>query len=223
MKANYAHIHILFDRSGSMGGREKDVQNWYKVFIDEQKKVSGECTLSLATFDTQGYDTVVEWSDIRAVSSEFNLQPRGGTPLLDSVGRSIEELGLRLAKMPEEQRPSKVIVVIQTDGEENSSRKYTLEKLNALITQQRNVYGWDFMFLGADIDAYSDASKLGVSTFSTASYGNNAKGYYSLAVNSSAAISRARVYGVAATYTIAEQKEMEATKDTAETVVSVTP
>lgn len=212
-KQNYAHIHVLFDRSGSMGGREGDVQNWYKIFVEEQKKAPGKCTLSLATFDSQGYDTVIEWADIQNVSASFRLKPRGGTPLLDSTARSINELGTRLAAMPESERPSKVIVVIQTDGEENSSYKYTLETLKALITQQRNVYNWDFMFLGADIDAYSDAAGMGFSTASVANYGSNLKGYTVMAYASAAAINRSRATGEVVSYTVAEQKDMEDTKN----------
>jgi hypothetical protein len=227
-KPNYAHIHVLFDRSGSMAGRESDVQNWYRVFIEEQKKVVGDCTISLATFDSQSYDTVIEWADIKNVSRTFKLDPRGGTPLLDSTAKSINDLGARLAKMPEAARPSKVIVVIQTDGEENSSHEYKLETLKALITKQQDVYNWNFMFLGADINAYDDAQLLGIRTYATASYGSNARGYASMAFNSSAAIGRYRD-GTSQniSYTVSEQKEMEATKDvpvtTTNATVAVTP
>jgi len=211
-KPNYTHIHILFDRSGSMGGRESDVQNWYKIFMEDQKKMPGECTVSMATFDTS-YEVEVEWADIKFMSPTFTLKPRGGTALLDSAVRSINDLGAKLANMQEEERPSNVIVVVQTDGAENSSRTYSLEQLRTLITQQREQYNWQFMFLGADIDAYAAGMSMGVSSASVASYGNNLMGYTTMAWNSSAAIGRLRSgAALEISYTADEQKEMEDTK-----------
>jgi hypothetical protein len=163
-------------------------------------------------------DTVVPWRNIQEVPRDFKLIPRGGTPLLDSVARSIRDLGYKLASMREEDRPTKVIVIVQTDGEENSSRETSLEKLKAMVDHQRQKYNWDFMFLGADIDAFGYGASLGFASAATASYGNNWMGYQSVAVNLSAAIGRSRdalAHGIVqdVTYTTEEQEQMKSTLD----------
>ena len=93
---------------------------------------------------------------------DFVLQPRGGTALLDAVGRLITEVGEQLSALPEHERPGQVICLIMTDGMENSSRTWTWDAVKRLITQQREVYGWEFIFLGADIDAIAVASRMGM-------------------------------------------------------------
>jgi hypothetical protein len=212
-KPNYTHIHMLFDRSGSMAGHESDIDGWYKTFINGQREIPGDCTISSAQFDTGGYEIVTEWSKIQDAPQEFKLRPRGGTPLLDSVARSINDLGERLSKMSEEDRPSKVLIVIQTDGEENSSLEYTVEKLRALVERQQKEYSWQFMFLGADIDAYSDAGGIGIARGSTMSFGNNTQGYSISGRVSTAAVGRWRTTtNNNLSYTVQEQEDAESTK-----------
>ena len=211
-KPNYTHIHMLFDRSGSMRGRESDVQGWYDTFITEQKKLPNPCTVSLATFDTEGYDTVIDWSKLEEVPRKFRLQPRSGTPLLDAAARSINDLGRHLSMMDESERPSKVIVIIQTDGEENSSKEWNLDGLRNLVKTQREVYSWDFMFLGADIDAYGAGQSMGFAQNTVANFGNNSRGYHVVACAAAASVMRSRTTGGSVCYSSAEQKDMEATK-----------
>lgn len=110
----------------------------------------GQCEVTLAQFDTE-YEVLYPPTDIAAVP-EFVVDPRGRTALRDASGRFITEVG-QLAALPEDQRPGKVICLIMTDGHENASEKWTWEAVKALITQQREVYGWEFIFLGANIDA----------------------------------------------------------------------
>lgn len=204
-KPNYTHIHVLFDKSGSMAGRESDVNGWYKIFFGEQKALPGECTVSVADFDTQSYDNVVEWSDIKNIPEEYTLRPRGGTPLLDSLAKSINKLGDKLAAMKEEDRPSKVLVVCHTDGEENSSTEISQEKLKQMVERQRNDYGWEFTFLGADIDAFAVGSAMGIPLASNLSSGNNTRGYAASATIASAGVMRWRTGQTKdVTYTIAE-------------------
>ena len=209
-KPNSTHIHILIDRSGSMAPVANDVAGWYATFLAAQKSGPGECSISLATFDDGSYDVVVPPTDVQKAPPTFVLHARGFTPLLDSVARSINEVGIRLSALPEEERPSKVILIVQTDGLENASREYDLAKVKALVERQRTVYNWEFMFLGADIDAYGVGSSIGVAAVATGSIGNNAQGYRVAASVMSAAVLRSRS-GETLAYTAGESAAMTAT------------
>jgi hypothetical protein len=98
--------------------------------------------------------------------------PSGGTALLDAMGKTIDATGRRLAAMPEHARPGKVIVVIITDGEENSSREFTYPRVNEMICHQRDVYKWEFMFIGTNQDAIASASRIGIPASSALTYGS---------------------------------------------------
>lgn len=150
----------LLDRSGSMSTSVAATEDGWREIISAQKAGSGQCQVTLAQFDDE-YEVVYPNTDINAVP-EFVLQPRGRTALLDSAGRLITEVGERLSALPEEQRPGQVICVIMTDGMENASAHWTWEAVKRLITQQRDVYGWEFIFLGADIDAIGVGERLGM-------------------------------------------------------------
>jgi len=212
-KPNYTHIHMLFDRSGSMSGRESDVAGWFKGYIDEQKGVPGECTVSAAQFDDISYDETIPPMDIQKCDGKFVLAPRGNTPLLDSVARSINDLGRWLESLPESKRPDRVLVIVQTDGYENASHEYTREKLKELVRQQQERYSWQFMFLGADIDAYGVGGSIGFNKGSTLSYGSSPAAYVHSFITASAGTTRWRT-GMTGTvsFTLDEQKEAEATK-----------
>lgn len=173
-----------------MQGHESDVDGWYKTFFKGQREAPGKCTVSVAQFDSHGYDVVVEWADVRAMPESYRLVPRGGTPLLDSLAKSIVTLGEKLSSMPESERPEKVIVVVQTDGEENQSKEWTKEKVKALVKRQREEYSWEFLFLGADIDAFGDAGDLGIGA--AMRHGHNQAGYAMCASLSSDAVRRYR-------------------------------
>lgn len=101
---------------------------------------------------------------------------RGGTALLDAVGRTIDNLGVRLSNTPEEERPEHVIFVITTDGEENSSMSYSLQKVREMIAHQQEKYSWQFIFLGANMDAVSEAGKLGISAKYAANFAPSRRG-----------------------------------------------
>lgn len=153
-------IAALLDRSGSMCTSVQATEDGWREIIDGQRAGSGQCQVTLAQFDSE-YEVVYPITEINAVP-EFRLVPRGSTALLDSAGRLITEVGEQLSAMPEEQRPGQVICLIMTDGHENDSRHWTWDALKALITQQREVYNWEFIFLGADIDAIEVASRMGM-------------------------------------------------------------
>lgn len=160
-----SHIVFLLDRTGSMEVIRDDTIGGFNAFLAEQKKQPGRCTFTLVQFDTQDpqevvYDRVAMPSVAPLTAETF--VPRGGTPLLDSLAQLIVSTGQRLAEMPEPDRPGKVIFVVLTDGQENSSIQYTRAKVFDMITHQREVYQWQFVFLGANQDAIAEAVALGM-------------------------------------------------------------
>ena len=157
---NTTLIAALLDRSGSMSTSVQVTEDGWRELINGERQNHGLCYVTLAQFDTE-YEVVYPPTDINAVP-EFGLVPRGGTALLDAAGRFITEVGEQLAALPEDKRPGHVICLIMTDGHENSSRTWTWPGLKALITNQREVYKWDFIFLGADIDAVEIGERMGV-------------------------------------------------------------
>lgn len=158
-----SEIICIIDRSGSMGFIADDAIGGFNTFLEQQKKVPGEATLTFIQFDTE-YEVVHENKPLDDVPKldDSTYQPRGGTALLDALGKAIDSTGHRLSKMSERNRPDKVIVAILTDGEENSSNIYSLSKIKDMITHQKDVYNWEFIFLAANQDAFDEAAKLGI-------------------------------------------------------------
>lgn len=188
------HIAIILDRSGSMQTVKNDTENGLKAFLDTQHDAPGHTTVSLYQFDHE-YEAVYENTPLADVPA-FTLRPRGSTALLDAVGRTIATLGEHLAAKPEDQRPSEVIVVILTDGEENISTEYTLPAVKKAITHQQEVYGWRFVFLGADQDAFAAAGGMGIDYGSTLSYASaHTQGSMTVAGNMIARGTRTGLYG----------------------------
>lgn len=178
--SSYTHLVILNDDSGSMNEtsdpprtKAQDVEAGTKALIVEQAGQPGKLTVTLVTFDwtPQAGTRVVRhaWMakpDDKKIAS-WKMSPYGGTPLLDTLGMLVTETGEALEKMPENQRPGKVIFVIGTDGEENKSSEYTKEAVRKMVTTQREDYGWDFVFIGADFDAFSEGRGIGIPQTST--------------------------------------------------------
>ncbi|MGV1089291.1 MAG: vWA domain-containing protein [Mycobacterium sp.] len=178
--SNKTLIAALLDRSGSMERCKPATEDGWRDLIDEQRGERGRCEVTLAQFDSE-YEVLYPPTDVAAVP-EFVLDPRGSTALLDSTGRFITEVGEQLAALPEEQRPGKVICLIMTDGFENASRHWSWDGVKGLITQQRDVYGWEFIFLGANIDAVAVGRRMGVDadsalTFASDSYDGSKEAY----------------------------------------------
>ena len=145
------HIEFLLDRSGSMASIKSDIEGGFNSFVADQAQQPGTCTVSLAQFDNV-YEVVYTGTDVHRVPP-LTLAPRGSTAMLDAIGRSVTELGARIAALPEEQRPGTVIVAIMTDGLENASKEWTYPAIKAVITEQESTYNWQFLYLGADQDA----------------------------------------------------------------------
>ena len=158
--SNKTLIAALLDRSGSMDECKEATEDGWRELINEQRSHPEYCEVMLAQFDTE-YEVLYPPTAITAVP-EFVVVPRGMTALLDSAGKFITEVGEQLAAMPEDQRPGQVICLIMTDGMENSSHQWDWEAVKKLIIQQREVYGWEFIFLGADIDAVEVGERMGM-------------------------------------------------------------
>ncbi|MDR7077192.1 uncharacterized protein YegL [Neobacillus niacini] len=162
MNSSLTEIIFLLDRSGSMGGLESDTIGGFNAFIDKQRKLEGKTLVTTVLFDD---DYEVVWNGVGAEKiklTEKEYYVRGCTALLDAVGKTILDVGCRLSKTCEEDRPEKVIFVITTDGFENSSREFTYEKVKELIKHQQEKYSWEFIFLGANIDVEKEADSLGI-------------------------------------------------------------
>jgi uncharacterized protein YegL len=185
MKKDLCELIVVIDESGSMGSVVNDTIGGFNTFLDTHQKLPGEARLTLVKFDTR-YEIVYNGLDVKTVKAmDKNLySPSGMTALLDAVGKTIDEVGDRLSKTPEEERPEQVVFMIITDGEENSSREYSLEQIKQKTEQQQKDYNWQFVFMGADQDAWNNAGKMGVHNsvnFMQSDMGRTMKGmtYYS--------------------------------------------
>lgn len=168
MNEKLTDITLVVDRSGSMSAIRDDAQGGINEFIRQQKAEPNDANLTLVQFDNH-YEFVHNGTPIQDVG-EFELVPRGSTALLDAVGRAINETGSRLGHMPEPDRPGLVIFMIVTDGEENSSREFTCQKIKEMIEHQQATYSWQFLFLAANQDAFAEAGSMGINATHAANY-----------------------------------------------------
>jgi uncharacterized protein YegL len=174
---NKTDITIILDRSGSMESVKSDTIGGFNSFLSEQQKITGEASISLVQFDDK-YETVYIDKDINSADklTEETFQPRGMTALYDAVGRTINAVGQRLAETDENERPDKVVFVILTDGFENASKEFSAVKINQMISHQKEVYSWDFIFIGANQDAVLSAKAIGISANAALTYAANSEG-----------------------------------------------
>lgn len=157
--SNKTLVAALLDRSGSMQSIADDMRGGFDSYIAAERGQPGVTLVTLAQFDDQ-YDVVYENAPITSVPP-LDMEPRGMTALLDAIGRFVTEVGAGLAALPEPERPGEVTVLVMTDGHENASREWTKESVRNLISHQETDYGWDFVFLGANMDAVDVGSELG--------------------------------------------------------------
>ena len=171
MKKDLTEIVFILDRSGSMAGLEDDTIGGFNAMIEKQKKEVGEVLVSTVLFDHE-QDVIHDRVDIRKMEplSRSTYYVRGCTALLDAVGGAIHHIGNVHKYAREEDRPEKTLFVITTDGMENASRKYSYDRLKAMIARQKEKYGWEFLFLGANIDAAQEAARFGISADCAADY-----------------------------------------------------
>lgn len=202
---NLTLIGVVVDRSGSMSSCRSDMEGGLNTFINEQAKLPDQAELTLAQFDTE-YEIVHQPMDIKKVPP-YSLVPRGGTALLDAMGRFITEIGENLTARAEQDRPGRVIICVVTDGYENSSHDWSREQVRKLVTQQQDDYQWEFVFLGANIDAVAEGSSLGIRATSSMTFDTaNAAASYN-AMSGYVAQSRAAAPGaMAASFTDEDRK-----------------
>ena len=164
MKSNFIHVCFVIDESSSMWNSVNDVKGGFQKIIDEQKaNKNGTCAISIFRFATTPKEADFIMKDINEVEHILNYNPSGCTAMYDGIGEAIDKVGERLAAMPEEERPEKNLIVIMTDGEENSSREYCASKVKEMIKHQEEKYSWTFLYIGTDISNTRDADNIGIS------------------------------------------------------------
>jgi len=164
MKKNLTEVVFILDRSGSMSGLESDTIGGFNSMITKQKKEEGEAYITTVLFDDK-IETLHDRIEIGRVEPMNDSQyfTRGCTALLDAIGKTVNHISDIHRYAREEDRPEKTIFIITTDGLENSSRKFTYDKIKKLLTKKQEKDGWEFLFLGANIDAIEVAGKMGIS------------------------------------------------------------
>ena len=177
MKKNLTEIVFILDRSGSMAGLEDDTIGGFNAMIEKQRKEAGEALVSTVLFDHET-KVIHDRVDIRRIEpiTRKEYYVRGSTALLDAVGGAIHHIGNVHKYAREEDRPEKTLFVITTDGMENASHKYSYARLKAMIERQKEKHGWEFLFLGANIDAAREAARFGIGADRAANYHADSKG-----------------------------------------------
>ena len=177
MKKNLTELVFILDRSGSMAGLEDDTIGGFNAMIEKQRKEAGEALVSTVLFDHET-EVIHDRVDIRRIEpiTRKEYYVRGSTALLDAVGGAIHHIGNVHKYAREEDRPEKTLFVITTDGMENASHKYSYARLKAMIERQKEKHGWEFLFLGANIDAAREAARFGIGADCAANYHADSEG-----------------------------------------------
>ena len=163
MNKSLTEMVFILDRSGSMSHLETDTIGGYNSLLEKQKKEQGEAVVTTVLFDDR-YELIHDHADIKKVKplTEREYFARGTTALLDAIGKTINTVGKRHKYAPDSEVPSKTMVVIITDGFENASREFSQTQVKSMIEHQKERYDWEFLFLGANIDAVSTARNYGI-------------------------------------------------------------
>lgn len=171
MKKGLTELVFILDRSGSMGGLEGDTIGGFNAMLEKQRREEGEALVSTVLFDnvSEVLHDRVGVEDVRPLT-ERDYTVRGCTALLDAVGGAIRHIGNIHKYAREEDVPEHTVFVITTDGMENASRRYTLPRVREMIRRQQERYGWEFLFLGANIDAVETAGQFGIGADRAANY-----------------------------------------------------
>ncbi len=195
MKVDYTHIAVILDRTGSMESIRDDTIGGFNAFLNEQKGEPGTASLTLVQFDSQDpYEVIHRFREIKAVPelSRETFVPRASTPLLDAIGRGINDLEHGLSELDEEMRPKRVVMVIITDGQENASREFNKNQVQKMIKEKQEELNWQFVFLSADLDAIQDAIQSGIRAQSAMAFSKDAQGTAAAWSSASARISEYR-------------------------------
>ena len=177
MKNNMTELVFILDRSGSMAGLESDTIGGFNAMIEKQKKQDGECYVSTVLFDNESevlYDRVKLGNIPKMTDKDYTV--RGCTALIDAIGGAIHHIGNIHKYARNEDVPEHTMFVITTDGQENASHRYTSEQVKKMIERQKEKYGWEFLFIGANIDAVETAARYGINKDRAVNYNADEKG-----------------------------------------------
>ena len=176
MKKGLAELVFILDRSGSMGGLETDTIGGFNSMLARQKKEEGEANVTTVLFDDQ-VEVIHDRFPIEAVKplTDDDYFVRGSTALLDAIGSTVKKIENIQKRLPEELKAENVIFVITTDGHENSSSEYTVKMVKKMIEEHQK-QGWQFIFMGANMDAVAEAGRLGINRNHAVSYENDSEG-----------------------------------------------
>jgi uncharacterized protein YegL len=171
MKTNLTELVFILDKSGSMSGLENDTIGGYNAMLKKQQEEPGEAIVTTVLFD-DNYNLLHDRINIKGIRpiTEKEYFIGGSTALLDAIGQTIRKIVNVQRHTSEEQQADKVLFVITTDGMENASHEYTYEKIKTTIEHQKEKYGWEFIFLGANIDAIATAARFGIGADRAANY-----------------------------------------------------
>lgn len=177
MKKGLTELVFILDRSGSMRGLESDTIGGYDAMLEKQKKEPGEAIITTVLFDDR-YEVLHDRIDIRGIESMSDREyfVRGSTALLDAVGITINRIVNVQKHTAEDEHAEHILFVIITDGMENASREFSYKKVRSMIEHQKSKYGWEFIFLGANIDAISTAERFGIEKDRAANYNADSEG-----------------------------------------------
>ncbi len=177
MKKNLTEMVFILDKSGSMAGLEADTIGGFNGMIERQKKAEGEALVSTVLF-SDGSTVIHDRVDLRKIEPMTDRQyfVGGCTALIDAIGGAIHHIGNVHKYAREEDRPERTVFVITTDGMENASRLYTGDEVKAMVRRQKEKYGWEFLFLGANIDAVETAARYGIGADRAVTYRNDSRG-----------------------------------------------
>ncbi len=177
MKKDLTELVFILDRSGSMGGLESDTIGGYNAMLKKQKEAPGEAVVTTVLFDDE-FELLHDRINLLGIKpmTEKQYFVRGTTALLDAIGKSIQKIINVQQNTLEDLKAEKVLFIITTDGQENASKEYTYNQIKAMIEHQKKKEKWEFIFLGANIDATAEAKKFGIDEDRVAQYHNDAEG-----------------------------------------------
>lgn len=177
MRKGLTEIVFILDRSGSMSGLESDTIGGYNSMLAKQKKQEGQAIVSTVLFDDQ-QEVLHDRVNLEKIQpmTDAEYYVRGCTALLDAVGGAIHHIGNVHKYAREEDRPEHTLFIITTDGMENSSRRYSYDKVKTMVERQKEKFGWEFLFLGANIDAIEVAGRFGIAPERATNYKCDSKG-----------------------------------------------
>ena len=187
-------IVLIIDKSGSMGAIKDDAIGGFNSFLAEQKKIDRQANVTFVLFDDR-YQLIHDGKDIREVKSLTGetYQPSGTTALLNAVGRTVDRVGERLDALEESEKPENVIFFILTDGKENASSNYDRDTIKEMIEHQESKYSWEFIYGGANQDAFAEAGGIGIKAENTFNFEASGEGTRRAYENSSEMVASHRV------------------------------